>query len=271
MGNSGGPLLNVDGELIGINVAILSPSGTSAGIGFAIPANTARIVADQLISKGKVTHSNLGIVPQDIPAFLRTRLGAEHGAYVNQVREGTPAFRAGLQAGDVITRFGTTEIVGEVGLRNAISLATPNVVVPITIVRAGKAHALSATLVPRESVETGAAAAPVATAAIPHRRAVEFGILLRPLTPTLATDLHLPAGTKGVFVGNVVQGSSAADAGLERDCVVTAVNGVAVADADGVNHLLSQTKPGDIVTLTLYLPAIDEISAGHGVVDILVP
>ena len=272
-GNSGGPLLNIDGELIGINVAILSRSGTSAGVGFAIPANTARTVAGQLILKGKVTRSTLGILPADIPPYLRAKLGTEHGAYVNRVNDNTPAALAGLQPGDVITRFGEADIDDEVALRNAISFSEPNRAIPITVLRSGKTQSLSATLAARDSALERREAPPLAGArpATVHRSAQELGFTLRPITPDLASEWRLKAGAPGAFVATVVGGSPAGDAGLERMSIITHVDGVAVVGPEGVDHVLSAAKSGDVVTLTVFLPSVGGIAAAHAVVDIQIP
>jgi serine protease Do len=274
-GNSGGPLLNINGELIGVNVAILSQSGSSAGVGFAIPANTAKMVADQLISKGKVTRSSLGVVPTDIPPLLRGKVGAK-GAYVGQVAADTPADKAGIQPGDVITRFGTTDVSDEISLRNAIASASPGTAVPITLSREGKTVSVSATLVARDEPPggeqdggggDGAAARPTPPA---RRRANELGINARALTSELLEGVSAPAGTKGVFVGAVVPGSPASEAGLERGMIITAVNGKPVTAVDALNSTMQTAKSGDVYTLSVLIP-LRNSRPNKGVINVPIP
>ena len=255
-GNSGGPLLNISGELMGVNVAILSDSGRSAGIGFAIPASTARIVADQLIAKGKVTRSSLGVVPKDIPPILRARLGTSKGAYVDQIASDAPADKAGIEPGDVITKFGDKEVSDEIGLRNAIATAAPGTVVPITLLRSGQSKQVRATLIERKEPSAGETGAAAPT--VPVRRpANEVGINSRPLTPKLLESLGLPATTKGVLVNAVLEGSPASDGGVERGMIITAVNGKPVITIDELNTALRGVKSRDIVTLTVLSAAED--------------
>jgi len=137
-GNSGGPLFNIKGELIGINVAIYSPTGTSVGIGYAIPSNTAKYVSDQLIAKGKVTRGSLGLVPQDITADERSLVGTSTGAYVKEVVVGGPADKGGIQAGDVITKIGGTPIVDEITLRDTVGSTAPGSKVDISFLLMAK-------------------------------------------------------------------------------------------------------------------------------------
>jgi serine protease Do len=275
-GNSGGPLLDIDGNLIGINVAIMSPSNTSSGIGFAIPSNAAHAIAEQLINKGKATHASLGILPEDIPYFLRSRLGTEHGAYVTQVPYDSAGDRAGLEPGDVIVRFGTTDVADETVLRTAIGQAEPNTSIPITVVRAGKTQTLTATLTDRTAggssdSQENTRISPVMSTGAHHLAAIDLGIVARPLSAQTVSDLRLKAGTKGVWVYRVIGGSPAGDSDLERGSVVSAVNGSPVLTVDALNETLAKFKSGDVVTLSVYVPAGRTIAAARGVVDVLIP
>lgn len=263
-GNSGGPLLNINGELIGINVAIESPTGASAGIGFAIPANTARSVMEQLITRGKVTRGYLGLLPADIPAGLRTPLGAEKGAYVAEVSPDTPAEKAGILPEDVITRFGNKEITDEVTLRDAISATAPGTRVPVTLLRNGKAQTVDV-IVGTPEEDRVATSAPAE-----GRPASKLGINLDELTADMVREMKLPAGTRGVVVGGIEPGSPAFEAGLAPRDVITAVNGSPITTISALDRAVAQAKSGDIVTLRI-LRFRDSEKPSRAVVNVTVP
>ncbi len=123
-GNSGGPLFNIDGKVVGINVAIESPVEGSAGVGFAIPSDIAQQVMNSLIQSGKVTRGYLGLAPDDLTPALQTQYGQKDGAFVRDVRLDSPAGKAGLQAADIVTAFDGKPVRSEITLRELIS-ATP--------------------------------------------------------------------------------------------------------------------------------------------------
>jgi len=267
-GNSGGPLLNIDGELIGVNVAIYSPSGASAGIGFAIPSNTAKSVMNQLIATGKVTRGFLGLVPSDIPANLRGSLGAVKGARVASLNSDSPAARAGIVAGDVITRFGDRAIDGDVELRDAIANAAPGARVPVALVRNGAAQTVTVTVgAPPAENENGGAPAPRPAA---PRPAVKIGIQMTDLTPAARKSLQVPLATEGVLVEAVAPGSAASDAGLSERDIITGANNKPVATPDALARVLSAAKSGDVITLLVLRPSGDGKTA-QVVVDVTLP
>ena len=142
-GNSGGPLLNARGHVIGVNSQIESDSGGSDGVGFAIPSNTVKSIASQLISSGKAEHAFLGIVLSDA--------SSGNGAQVTSVRSGTPAAKAGLRAGDVITAVAGKSISSATELRSAINAHSPGDTVSIGYTRNGKSHTVEVKLTNRPS------------------------------------------------------------------------------------------------------------------------
>jgi len=156
MGNSGGPLVNVDGQVIGMNTAIFSPTGGSNGIGFAIPSNQVRLIENLLVTKGKVVRSMLGVIPTDVKEFERNGSLQNGGARVEKV-VGEPAQTAGFQKDDVITRIGNTEIHNQEDLRNAMLAYAPGTSLPVDIVRNGQKKTLDVKLlaykVPKELAE----------------------------------------------------------------------------------------------------------------------
>ncbi|MBC8103974.1 MAG: trypsin-like peptidase domain-containing protein [Cytophagales bacterium] len=266
-GNSGGPLLNIDGQMIGVNVAIESPSGTSSGIGFAIPANTAKSIMTQLIEKGKVVRGSLGIVPQDIPVKVRQKFGTDQGAYVFQVRPDTPAEKAGIVAGDVITQFNTTKITNEVTLRDAISTSAPGSTATIQVLRLGGKTAKVAAILTGQNEEVAAAPAPVP---IP-RRSNSLGFDPRPLTSELASTLRLPPSSKGLVVFAVTPGSPAADAELAQGMVITAVDNKTVNTVPALNAAIAAVKSGDVITFSVLLRDPDGGKPSQAVVNITIP
>ena len=142
-GNSGGPLLNAQGKVIGVTSQIESDSGGSDGVGFAVPSNTIRSIAAQLISSGKAQHAFLGVVLRDA--------SSTNGAAITQVRSGTPAAKAGLKAGDVITALGGKSISTASELRAAINARRPGDSVSLTYARGGKSHTVTVKLASRPS------------------------------------------------------------------------------------------------------------------------
>lgn len=264
-GNSGGPLLNIKGELIGINVGIDTPSGGSVGIGFAIPANTAKFVSDQLIAKGKVTRGYLGLTPVDLEPELRSALKVSHGAYVSTVSQDSPADTAGIDAGDVVVKFGTTEIRDEVSLRNAIATAEPGTKIPIAVLREGKPLALTAKL---EKVPEKGEAAPKPVAKPKVIAPLEASF--EPLDDEIRAQLKLSDTLKGVYVAAVRPGTPTDEAGLARGMIVVSVNGKPVTTDAEAKKIAATVSSGNLVTLrTLIVPRDGKPS--RGIINIPVP
>jgi Do/DeqQ family serine protease len=147
-GNSGGALVSAAGELIGINSQILSPTGGNIGIGFAIPVNMAKNVMDQLVRSGTVRRGSLGVTIQPITSEAIRRLGLQNarGALVNSVLSGSPADRAGVRAGDVITAFNGNGVGDPNSLRNAVAATAPSTQVGLTLWRDGREQQVRLTL-----------------------------------------------------------------------------------------------------------------------------
>jgi putative serine protease PepD len=140
-GNSGGPLLNAQGKVVGVNAQIESDSGGNEGVGFAIPSNTVRSIASQLISSGKAEHAFLGVVLRDS--------SSQTGAAISQVRVGTPAARAALRAGDVVTAAAGTKINSGSELRAVINAHRPGDTISVTYTRGGQSHTVKVKLTAR--------------------------------------------------------------------------------------------------------------------------
>jgi putative serine protease PepD len=161
-GNSGGPLLNTQGQVVAVAAQIESDSGGNDGVGFGIPSTTVRSVVGQLLANGKVAHAYLGIGVETIPPSVASQLSMAAGVEITQVRAGTPAAKAGLHGstgqrlgyptgGDVITRVDGKRVTSAEELQNAIGSRTPGTTVSITYVRAGQTHVVQVTLASRPS------------------------------------------------------------------------------------------------------------------------
>lgn len=236
-GNSGGPLFNIKGELIGINVAIYSPTGTSVGIGYAIPSNTAKYVSDQLIAKGKVTRGSLGLVPQDITADERGIVGTSTGAYVKEVVVGGPADKGGIQAGDVITKIGGTPIVDEITLRDTVGSTAPGSKVDINYLRDGKARSTAVILGEIKETQLGQGTPPSAPSKV--KSAVEkYGFSVTTLTDDDKQERGIPKTSVGVQVATVANGSPADDAGLVPGAIITHANGTILTSTTDLDAIL---------------------------------
>ncbi|MGD0091938.1 MAG: DegQ family serine endoprotease [Planctomycetota bacterium] len=221
-GNSGGPLVNLHGEVIGINTAIASQTGSFAGVGFAIPINRAKAVKDSLISKGHVERGWLGVLIQNLDEDMAKSFGYEgtKGALVGNVNKGSPAEKAGMKDGDIVTKYGGKPVENVMQLREYVASTNPNSKVEIEVFRDGKRQMLAAQVTEQEAQ---------AVAAGGSEPTDKLGLTLQNLTPESAQKLGL-ADQKGVYISEVEPGSLAAHAGLHPGDVVTGLNGVPVND-----------------------------------------
>ncbi|HEY8461437.1 MAG TPA: DegQ family serine endoprotease [Blastocatellia bacterium] len=222
-GNSGGALVSTAGELVGINSQIVSPTGGNIGIGFAIPANMARSVAEQLIRSGKVRRGYLGVGVQQITSDMAANLGLKEvsGVIVSNVERGSPAERAGLKQGDVITVINGTKIEDSNSLRNIIASAGPGAEVTITVLRDGREQQLRATL---GELADQPAARPTGGPNETQGEEGRLGLAVTPVTPELAVRLGLSRNAYGLVITSVDPAGAAAEAGLRRGDVIEQVN-----------------------------------------------
>jgi serine protease Do len=218
-GNSGGPLFTQDGKVIGMNSAILSPSGGSIGIGFAIPSDMIRTVVAQLETKGKVTRGYLGVEAQPVSDAMAKalHLTADSGALIASVQHDTPAARAGLQPGDVITSVNGQTVKNPHDLAIDIAAVQPGDEAQLQVTHEGEARSVSVKVgqLPGEQVASSDTQQQQSQARI--------GLALAPLSPDLRGQLDLPDGTRGVVVRNVEPGSPADQAGLQAGDVIVGV------------------------------------------------
>jgi serine protease Do len=221
-GNSGGALVNARGEVIGINTAILSGgSGGNQGIGFAIPINLARYIMDQILKYGKVTRGWMGVGIQDVSAPVAKTYGvpANQGAIISDVAPNSPAAKAGLRRGDVITQLDGQPVTGANDLKLKVGEMKPGSAAHFKILRDGKPQDVTVTLGEEPKTGQQAQAAPGG-----QQPGMMQGVEVQDLTPDILQQLGLPAGTKGVVVVQVAPGSPAEEAGLQRGDVIEQVN-----------------------------------------------
>jgi serine protease Do len=237
-GNSGGPVFNVAGEVIGVNTAIYSPNGGSIGIGFAIPANQAKAVIAELKDSGSVERGWLGVQIQNLDPELAASLGLddEKGALVAEVVGDGPAKHAGVLAGDVITRFNDREVDSARTLSRVVADSNPNETADVTVWRNGKAHELRVKLGEASSAEQVAEVSPAGSAG------TTLGLTLRPLTDEDKAQLDLPVSVEGALVAAVEPGSAAAEKGIRPGDVITQVNRKDVVSAADAVAALKELK-----------------------------
>jgi Do/DeqQ family serine protease len=235
-GNSGGALVGINGQLFGVNTAILSGTGGNIGIGFAIPSNMVREVVTQLIEHGNVQRGRIGIGIQDVTPGLSEALdlGVDRGALVTQVEPGSPAEQVGVAAGDVIVAIDGEPTDSSAELRNQVGLVRAGESVEVTYLRGGDRRTARATV----TAETDGAGA-AARAADPASVSLLAG----------ATVMEVPSDhpeygrVDGVWVSAVAPGSAAARFGLRADDLITGVNREPIASVSDLTEALSNARP----------------------------
>jgi serine protease Do len=244
-GNSGGPLINARGQAIGINTAIVSRSGGSVGIGFAIPVNLAKAVVTQLAETGHVVRGWLGVAIQPLTPDLAKGFGVPdtRGALVSSVVDGSPAMQAGVKPGDVITAYDGRPVGRAEDLPRAVADTRVGREVPLTLVRRGQP--LTLTLKVGRLEESTQEAEATATGQ------PRLGLALERVTPARARDLGL-ADTRGVLVQDVQDGSRAARAGLQPGDVIVEVDHRLVETPGQVRQVVTRHPAGTPLLLLVH-------------------
>ena len=254
-GNSGGPLVNVSGEVVGVNTAI---SSVGQGIGFAVPVNVAKGIMEQLRTKGKVSRGYLGIELAEITPDLQEAFGlsTDKGALVNSVRPGLPAEEAGLKRGDVIVAVDGHAVESTNEVVRLVSAKEPGSTVKLTVLRNGKETTLAAKLADRsEHIGKEAAETPERGSRPEEPNERKLGISVDDLTPEVLDRLELPDDTHGVLVTRVSRVSEAYEKGLGEGDVITELNRAPVKTVAEYRRELAKVKEGGLVVLYVISPS----------------
>ena len=235
-GNSGGALVDLGGQLLGVNTAILSGTGGNIGIGFAIPSNMVREVVEQLLEHGNVQRGRIGLAIQDVTPGLAQalELSTDRGALVTQIEPGSSAEQAGIQAGDVIVAIDGKPIDSSSDLRNEIGLIRAGDSVEVASIRDGEPRTTRATV----AADTGGSAAG-ARAADPASVSLLAGATIM----ELPSDHPAYGRVHGLWVSAVAAGSAAARFGLRTDDVITGVNREPIASVAELTAALNRARP----------------------------
>jgi serine protease Do len=264
-GNSGGALIDTRGDLVGINTAILSgETGGNQGIGFAIPANLARNIMDQILKKGKVTRGYMGILPQELTPEMAKAFGMPngHGVAIAQVEPNSPAQKAGLKVGDVITALNANQVNDVNGFRLAVAAFAPGTTVHLKVQRNSQSLDIPVTLsefnLEAENKGEGQGNLPSG-----GEKGALRGVSVQALNSDLRQQLQIPDGTQGVVITDLDEDSPAAAAGLQQGDVIVQVNHQPVTTVPQFN---SAVKEGAARESTLLL-----VKNGQGTRFVVVP
>jgi len=238
-GNSGGALVDLNGNLIGINTAIFTRSGGSVGIGFAIPANMARTVAEAGETTGKIVRPWFGARLQEVTSDIADSLNIDppHGALVTEVAPGSPAEKAGLKSGDAIIQIDGVDVDAPQGFDFRFATKDIGKTADITYVRSGKTTDAQVT------IAAAPGAGPDETAQITGNTRFS-GTTVSTLTPDVAQDLNLPFDSKGVVVTAITPNSPADQMGLEKGDIIISLDGRTISDVGTFKSLVSTRTDG---------------------------
>ncbi len=245
-GNSGGALVNTSGQLVGINTAIFSTSGGYMGIGFAIPTDMAKSVMDSIIKHGKVTRGWLGVSIQDLTPDLAKSLGIKEttGALVSGVMKDSPAGKAGLKRGDIITELDGKPVEDSRLLRNMVADNAPGKTVTVTVLRKDKKELLKVTLGEFQDAKT-------TTKADFAFDNLLKNVIVQDLTPEIRERINLPADITGVVVAQLAQDNPALNA-LQQGDVIMELERKPVANVKEYREVVSKIGPRDSVLMLIY-------------------
>jgi len=260
-GNSGGPLINVRGEVIGINAAI---SSRASSIGFAVPINGATAILQQLRARGHVSRGYIGVALKDVDPDLQRslKLRVSHGALVQDVTQGSPGDRAGMLPYDTIVALDDRIVSSDDQLIREIAGRAPGSAAHLRVLRDGHEETITVKLAERPTREGDDRRAEPRTPPVPADRKVDQDILLgltvRDLDRQIAARLDVPRQTRGVLITRVEPLSSSFDAGIERGTVLLEINRERIESAGDYRRVLRATRAGDILTLYIYSPELEQ-------------
>lgn len=281
MGNSGGPLLNIDGEVIGINTAIYSETGGNTGIGMAIPSNQTRLIAEMLIERGKVTRSFMGVIPENLKPYQKSEMNLNGGAVLVRVENDSPAGKSGLKKDDVVVRIGDYPISNQIDLRNAMLRYEPGSTVKVEYVRQGKRSTVEVKLeTPPVTPKFGSNERPSGpfdgrqlpfdlkdvdpklkeffdsqgksfddSPRTPRTGKARLGTTVETVTDSLRKQFSIPKGVEGAVVTSVDPGSVAERLGLKAGDVIQQLGDTQIKSAESLAKAVDGLKWGDTRTL----------------------
>lgn len=264
MGNSGGPMFDLNGNVIGINTAIFSPSGGNVGIGFAIPAEQARPVVEALMKGGRVKRGYLGVQIQQMDAAIAESLGLEknRGELIASVEPGGGAERAGIRQGDVIISVDGQPVTPDQTLSYLVSNAPIGSRIPIELIRNGRRMTVTATVGERPPEEQLAARLggdndnfgnDEDDATQQQAAQGSLGLAVQPLTPAIARQVGVPPTTRGLVIGAVDPSSDAAAQGLRRGDVILSVNGRPASAVDDIRTAVAEATRASRSSVLLFV------------------
>jgi serine protease Do len=261
-GNSGGPLINSRGEVIGINSAI---SRQASNIGFAIPIDQAKLILPQLKERGHVQRGYIGVALRDVDPDLQAalRLAQTTGALVQDVTAGSPAERAGLKPYDLVTAVDGVEVASNDALIREISARTPGSTARLEVMRDGRTRQMLVKLAERSSARATVTRGPNEPRA-PERRLplslgpADLGLTVLEIDVKNAHRFDVPAGMTGLLVQRVEPMSVAQEAGIDRGHIILEVNRQPVDSVADLRRVLESTRPGDALAVFVYIPDIDQ-------------
>jgi serine protease Do len=258
-GNSGGPLINSRGEVVGINAAI---SSHATGIGFAVPINGATIILDQLRSRGRVSRGYMGITLRNVDADVQSslKLTVNRGALIQDVTDDSPGHLAGLRPYDTIVALDDQPVMNDDQLIHTIASRTPGSAVHVTVVRDGHEETITVKLSerPAHEREQGRNGAPAPAEHVKPNLDGPLGFVVRDLDRRTADRLEIPRSIHGVLVTKVEPLSASFDAGVERGVVLLEINRQPVESVADYRRLARAAQAGDVLALYLYFPDIDQ-------------
>jgi serine protease Do len=253
-GNSGGPLISAQGEVIGINAAI---SSRASNIGFAVPINQAKAILPQLRDTGRVSRGYIGVMLRDVDADLQRALAlnSARGALVQDVTPASPGARAGLRTYDVIIAVDGEPIDGNDTLVRLIAARQPGSTATVQVMRDGRPLSVALKLAERPQRDRRVASGSDRPS---NQRGTLLGLSVRELDERTSARFGLPDGSRGVVVSGVEPMSPAFDADIERGHLLLEVNRQPVRNVEDFRRLTDSARPGDILTMYFYKPELNQ-------------
>jgi serine protease Do len=254
-GNSGGPLCNIYGEVIGINTAIFAPTGVFSGIGFAIPINRAKEILDDLIRKGKVVRGWLGIEIKEIDDAILKQFGLKdkEGALVNSVMKDSPAAKGGMKRGDVIIEFDGQKVKSPSDLQSVVGKTGPKKQVSVKVIRDGSQKTLQFTTgeMPDEVANGGEEGKQKPGKEKEKEEITWLGMKVAELNDELMKAYNVPPDARGVIISDTGSDSDAREIGLEKGDVIASVNRMPTPDLDSFEKATKKVKLSDGVVFDI--------------------